>query len=242
MIDVLLPVLARPHRVEPLLENLLGSTQVPLRILFLVSYGDTAELYAVKKAKADHVSLRWPPANGQYAKKINLGYRSTENEWLFLGADDIKFHPGWAERAIALAKDRFHVISTNDKANYFVRQGLLATHSLVRRSYVDDPGCSLDGPGRIYHEGYQHNFVDVELSVLARQRGVFKYSQGSVVEHLHPLFKKGEHDRTYELGLADFAEDRALFAKRCADYAKDPLARRFIRASREYVPPRRRRR
>ena len=200
----------------------------------------SAELKAVKSAGAQYLSFRGPPAQGQYAKKINLGYRSTENEWLFLGADDIKFHRGWAERAIALAKDRYHVISTNDKANYFVRQGLLATHSLVRRSYVDDPGCSLDGPGVIYHEGYQHNFVDVEMSVLARQRGIFFYSQGSVVEHLHPLFKKGEHDRTYELGLADFAQDRALFVERCAAYSKDPLAQRFIRATRAPSGPVRR--
>lgn len=237
MIDVLLPVLGRPHRVFPLLENLTTSTSVPLRILFLCSVGDREELEAVKEAvvKRPNVSftvLDHPPAKGQYAKKINLGYEKTEQPWLFLGADDIHFHLGWAEIALSAAGDNLHVISFNDKMNYFVRQGLLATHSLIRRSYIDEVGGSLDGPGSIYYEGYNHNFVDCELSVLARNRGVFTYVRAATIEHMHPLAKRSEMDATYEAGLADFAVDRSTFVERFGDeYPRDQLVRRFKTAA-----------
>lgn len=231
MIDVLIPVLGRPQRVAPLVENLSSSTAVPYRLVFLCSEGDEAEIEEVRGAGAEFRLGAWPPANGQYAKKINLGYRETDNPWLLLGADDIHFYMGWAEIALAAAGDRFHVVAFNDKMNYFVRQGLLATHSLIRRSYVDDPGASIDGPGVIYHEGYSHNFVDCELSLLARNRGVFKFVRGATLEHLHPLAKRAQMDSTYEAGLADFAADRDLFVSRCSEYGHDSLYRRFKTAT-----------
>jgi hypothetical protein len=237
VIDVLLPVLGRPHRVAPLLENLALSTSVPLRIRFLCSAGDRQEIAAVKsevskRPDVDFMLLDHPPAQGQYAKKINLGYRESEHPWLFLGADDIHFHQGWAEIALEAAGERFHVISFNDKMNYFVRQGLLATHSLIRRSYADDPGASLEGPGSIYYEGYNHNFVDCELSVLARDRGVFRFVRAATIEHLHPLAKRAPMDDTYMVGLADFDVDRATFVERFGDtHPRDQMVRRFKTAA-----------
>lgn len=231
MIDVLLPVLGRPHRVEPLLENLLSSTDVSLNILFLTSKGDTGEIKAVRAAGAKQASFDGPPAQGQYAKKINLGYRKTKNPFLFLGADDIFFQRGWAEEALRVAGERFSVISTNDRSNAMVMSGLLATHSLVRRSYMDDPGGSLEGPGSIYFEGYNHNFVDVELSVLARHRGVFAYARSAIVRHMHPLFNRSvPRDDTYVAGLRDFEQDRSTFCKRCAGFSRDRLVRTFTTA------------
>ena len=232
MIDLLVPVLGRPHNVEPLLASLAGSTDVPHRVLFLCSVGDADEIRAVEQAGAEYLLFDGPPANGQYAKKINLGYRASEAPWLFLGADDVVFHRGWAETALAAAGDRYHVISLNDKANYFVRQGLLATHSLIRRSYADDPGCSLDGPGVIYHEGYCHNFVDCELSVLARDRNVFFFARDAIVEHMHPAFGRAPSDRIYDLGFKDFMTDRVLFVERMNDFERDRLVQRFFAAVR----------
>lgn len=232
MIDVLIPVLDRPHRVEPLLESLRASTSVPYRVLFLCSEHDEREVEAVRGAGEEYLLFDLPPAKGQYAKKINAGYRKTEHPWLLLAADDVRFHMGWAEIALAAAGERFHVIGINDKMNAFVRQGYLATHSLVRRSYVAEVGCSLDGPGVIYHEGYSHNFVDCELSVLARYRGVFKFVRAAVIEHQHPLHTRAPLDATYKAGLADFDADRALFVERFGEmYPRDTLVRRFKTAT-----------
>lgn len=233
MIDILIPVLGRPHRVAPLLENIRSASSVEHHVLFLCSEGDRNEILEVRRSKADYLLFSGPPANGQYAKKINLGYRETSQPWLLLAADDIVFHPGWDTLALESAKNQFHIVSTNDKANYFVKSGLLATHSLVRREYADEQGCSLDGPGSIYHEGYSHNFVDCELSVLARDRGVFVFSRHSVLEHLHPAFRRGEMDTTYKHGNRDFSSDRLLFSKRLHMYARDPLVRRFSQVVRK---------
>lgn len=232
MLDILVPVLGRPHRVEPLLESISAATTIPYEVLFLCSSGDTEEIAAVKAAGARKLLLSGPPANGQYAKKINLGYRKTKSEWLFLGADDLEFNRGWVDHALKVAGENIHVVATNDRANAFVRRGWLATHSLIRRSYIDEQGASLDGPGVIYHEGYSHNFVDCELSVLARSRRVFGFSSHAIVSHLHPLFKRSKMDSTYEVGLRDFAQDRQLFVERLSAFPKDELVRCFSAAAR----------
>lgn len=226
MIDILIPVLGRPHLVAPLLENIAAATDVPYRVLFLCSVGDDEEIRAVEDAGAEYRLLDNPPASGQYAKKINLGFRETENEWLFLVADDVRFYPQWA--SIALRHD-VSVISVNERHNSMVRQGLLAVHPLVKRTYIEECGGSLDGPGTIYHEGYSHNFVDCELSVIARARKEFVFERRSIVQHMHPGFGRGEHDYTYEVGFRDWEEDQALFCKRMDPaYSRDQLARRFI--------------
>ncbi len=233
MLDILIPVLGRPQRVKSLFQNIVETTDVPYRLLFLCSTEDREEIEAIEEVGAEFSTLRAPPANGQYAKKINLGYRQTANPWLALLADDVVFHPGWASTAMHVAQERFSVVALNDMANSFVRNGMLATHALVRRTYVDEQGCSLDGPGVIYHEGYSHNFVDCELSVIARHRGLFIFARRAVVQHKHPIWGKAERDQTYEYGLRDFDKDRTLFVERMTpDYVRDPMVRRFAQAVR----------
>jgi hypothetical protein len=144
--------------------------------------------------------------------KMNYGYKSTSREWLFLGAQDIEFTPGWQEAA-------FHnhsasVIATNDKANMQVQRGLFGTHCLVRRSYVDEQGASADGPGVLIHEGYDHNFVDRELCGVAMNRHVFSFAKDSIVLHKHPLWRTAEWDDTYRKALRRFQSDRRLWLER----------------------------
>lgn len=225
MIDILIPVLGRPQLVAPLLQNIEDATDVDYRVLFLCSVGDEAEIKAVNKAAAEYRLLDSPPANGQYAKKINLGFRETDSEWVFAVADDVLFHPGWASTAL---RHQVSVISVNDRGNSLVRKGLLAVHSLLRRSYIEEQGASLDGPGIIYHEGYSHNFVDCELSVLARARGEFVFARNSIVQHMHPGFRRSPSDSTYEVGFRDFYSDQALFCERMTGtYERDQLVRLF---------------
>jgi glycosyltransferase involved in cell wall biosynthesis len=231
MIDLLVPVLGRPHRVVPFLESIAATTDVEHHILFLCSKGDKEEIAAVKASGHDYLVLSAPPAQGQYAKKINLGFRETSGEWIFAGADDIAPQPGWAKRALVRATQQICVIGTDDRANYFVRQGLLAVHPLIRRTYIEEYGGSLDGPGSIYHEGYSHNFVDCEFTVLARHRRVFVFERHSVIRHLHPVFKTAPMDSTYEVGLRDFDADRRLFCERMEEYRHDRLVRRFWEAN-----------
>lgn len=156
---------------------------------------------------------------GTFAEKVNLGYRQTSEPWLFLVGDDVRFHPGWLDHAQHVARSTgARVVGTNDLGTPRVQAGEHATHLLVSRAYVDEHGASWDGPKVVAHEGYGHWFVDDELVTVAKQRGVWAAALGSVVEHLHPLFGKGDPDEVYELGGSHAEADREVFEQRCRMY------------------------
>jgi len=217
-VAVIIPVLGRPERVEPLLSSLYGSERdVELRPLFVVSPGDEAEESAVRESGADWMLMPKTREPGDYARKINRAFVSAwENgvEWVFMGADDLCFCEGWADVAleVAAATPTATVIGTNDLGNPAVTTGQHATHSLVRGSYLE--AGTIDETGKLLHEGYRHNWVDNEFVATARHRGVFVFAAGSYVEHLHPAWGKAEDDAIYQLGLADFNDDRLLFRNR----------------------------
>lgn len=218
-VAVLIPVLNRPERVEPLLASLYSSWEdEPLRPMFLVTQGDTATLDALSVAEGDpHVMvLPGPREPGDYARKMNHAirhlYREGAVDWAFLGADDLCFCHGWADRAIDAADDAFDVVGTNDLGNPEVTRGQHSTHSLVRVSYL--MRGTIDEPRTLLHEGYRHNWVDTEFVQTAQKRGAYIKAFDSMVEHLHPHWGKGELDATYQLGLADYDEDRRLFLAR----------------------------
>jgi glycosyltransferase involved in cell wall biosynthesis len=214
-IVVLIPVLARPENAARVVESVTEAATVPYRIRFLCSPGDEEEIEA---AQATGVEVRVCPFEqgaGDYARKINLGYCETTEPWIFQAADDLRFHRGWDEKALRTAdSSEVGVIGTNDLGNPRVRRGLLSTHSLIRRSYIDEYGASLDGPGVVLHEGYHHNFVDAELVEIATVRRSWHFAKIAIVEHLHPHWGKGKMDATYDLGLSTYREDQRLFAER----------------------------
>lgn len=105
------------------------------------------------------------------------------------------------------------VVGTNDLGNPRVIAGKTATHSLVTRAYVGEHG-TVDEPGKVLHEGYQHNFCDTEFVETAKRRGAWAFAGDSVVEHLHPHWSKGDDDETYRRGQAGFEVDRRLHARR----------------------------
>lgn len=186
-----------------------------------------ARAYAVANIDETDAAAAWKEAGAEvlvgttcrtFAERMNLGYRLTAEPWLLVVGDDVRFHPGWLDHAQAMADDQHHVVGTNDLANPRVTAGHHATHLLIRRTYVDQQGASWDGPGVVAHEGYRHWFVDDEIVTAAKQRGVWSMALGSRVEHLHPLFGKGEPDDLYELGQSHADADRALFEQRAAQF------------------------
>lgn len=212
---MLVPVLNRPDRVDPLVASLRETSDA--RLLFLLSPGDEREDRAVRKAAhryANVATLRmfFRNAPGDYARKINTGVRETTEPWLLQAGDDLHFHPGWEEAALQLT-DRFRVIGTNDLCNPRVRSGRHSTHSLVHRSYVDERGTA-DEDGKMLHEGYRHNFVDDEFIQTARRRREFGFAFDAHVEHLHPMRGATPLDQTYRLGQSGFADDRIMLARR----------------------------
>jgi len=221
VIDILVPVLDRPQRALACVESAVLSAAVPFTFTFLTSPEDAFETEACKAA-ADHfegvqvIEVPWLPCPGDYAKKINYGFLATSSEWVFTGADDLEFHPGWDIDCIETGETALaSVVGTNDMGNPTVMRGKHSTHSLVRRAYVMDVGATFDRqPGVLLFEGYDHQYVDTELLAAAKQHGLYAHALTAKVEHLHPFWHKGLHDSTYVKALADGAADGKLYRQR----------------------------
>jgi GT2 family glycosyltransferase len=152
---------------------------------------------------------------GSFGEKVNRGFEISKEPWILLVGDDVQFHRGWLDQAMATAAEtNAQVVGTNDLGNPAVIAGAHATHMLIRRKYVDDLGASLDGPGIVCHEGYRHWYVDNEIVELARVRGVWAPCLTAHIEHMHPLFGKGLADDVYAIGQESAETDKALWLTR----------------------------
>jgi hypothetical protein len=215
-IAVVVPVLRRPHRAAPFMESLRAST-------------DNATAYAVVSDEDAETNSAWlaafayllsPLERTTFPEKVNYAYRITDEPWLFLTGDDVKFHPGWADELLRVASTTgAQVVGSNDLANPRSEDGSHSPHMLISRQYIADQGASWDGPGVVCHEGYRHMFVDDEIITAAKQRGVFAFAKDAVVEHLHPVVEKAEVDATYRLGWSYAEVDKSRFAERMREYA-----------------------
>lgn len=209
------PVLGRPGRVAPLLASLEESTAAEradgwrVRPVFVCSAGDTAEISAVRDTGAEHLILT-RPGRAEYPRKINIAAHFTTDPWLLLGADDLRFHDGWLQAALDVHEATGAlVVGTNDLVNQAVVRGEHATHSLVHRTYVELG--TIDEPGIVLHEGYDHNSCDVEFTQTAIARGMWAFAERSRVQHLHPIFDRSvQRDATYNKGIRYAVADKRL--------------------------------
>ncbi len=150
----------------------------------------------------------YPDEGGTWGGRLNKLFGCTTEPYVFLGADDVRFHPGWLDAAIATMEQVDGVVAVNDLWN---PRGTLA---LVSRRYLLEEGGTVDGTGAIIHEGYGHVFSETELFETAASRGRFAYCAESVVEHLHPVAGKADDDEVYRLGFASLDADTALYRSR----------------------------
>lgn len=189
-------------------------------VVFLATAGDDAQIDAARRTGARVEVVPFALAGGDYARKINYGIARTTAPWIFQAGDDVDFHPGWDVAALAVgAEAAACVVGTNDLGNPLVRRGRHATHSLIRRSYVEEFG-TIDAPGKALHEGYWHCWVDNELIETAQSRRAYFAASSAHVEHLHWIWpdgrggRKGQDDATYRRGQERYHEDRILFQRR----------------------------
>lgn len=214
-VRVVLPVLWRPERAPLVYASLMESVEeVPLRPVFVLSYGDHKELNAVAALACDFIQLYEGRRPGDYARKINTAAALTSEPWIFTAADDLHFRPGWADKAVACAEAQGkHAIGVNDLGRWASRHKIQpAPHFLVARSYFERG--SADQPHEIFHTGYDHTYVDTEFMWTAQARGEYGYCADSIVEHLHPVWRKGRRDEVYALGAAKTNVDLRLFRQR----------------------------
>lgn len=215
MIAILVPVLNRPQNVQPFLESV-ANTQEEHKVYFICSPGDRAEIKECEQSGAEVFKFHRKAGPGDFAQKINFAFDNTTEDFLFQGADDIRFRPGWDRQALRLSR-KVHggVIGTNDLWNPDVKRGRNSTHTLFARSYIEEFGSgTADNTGRVFCELYDHQYVDVEFIHTAKMRRRFVFSRNSIVEHLHPHWKRAEMDATYEKATRHTAQDRRLFMDR----------------------------
>lgn len=212
---VVVPVLGRPQNAKPFMDSLRASGADLAAVYAIADPWDETTAQAWTEAGASVLTLRdSSDLAGTFAEKINAGYQRTDEPWVFMVGDDVRFHPGWLDHAQHAARDGAHVIGTNDLHNPRVTAGEHGTHLMIRRAYVDERGAGWDGPKVVCHEGYRHWYVDDEIVTVAKQRGVWASATHSKVEHLHPLWGLAEDDDTYRLGQQSVDADRILFQRR----------------------------
>lgn len=217
---IVVPVLARPQNARPLVESIEATANSDWRLVFVCSPNDDEERLAVGEVLRDFgrawaTDVDTEPGAGDYARKIQAGFESGREEIILLAADDLRFHPGWDTAALAIFEEfDVGVVGTNDLGNRQTIVGQHSTHPFVARSYIDEMGGFVGGEGQVYFDGYDHQYVDVELVETAKSRGCYAHASGSVIEHLHPLWRKGETDSTYRRGSSGGAKDRALYERR----------------------------
>lgn len=204
---IIVPVLRRPQNVQPLLDSIEAATPKPYRVVFVADPDDRTEIDAIKQADGEVLVKK-----ANYAGKINAVVEYSDEPFIFLGADDLKFHPNWLENAKAKIKGTIGVVGTNDLGNQRVMQGSHATHSLVTRKYADRG--TIDDPTKLLHEAYPHEFVDDEFVATAKYRKAFVSAKDSIVEHLHPLWGKGEWDNLYRAQRVRMRAGHKIYAKR----------------------------
>jgi hypothetical protein len=213
LIAVIVPVLSRPTRAQPLVDSLAGSTD-QARAVFVCSPGDDDQLAASYATGAETIIADWQPERADWARKCELARNLTDEPFLLLGADDIHFHPGWADAVLAIF-DAYDVgvVGTNDLANPTVKRGLHSTHPVVCRGYADAHG-TIDEPLAMLPTCYWHNWVDAELVETAKTRGCWAFAPDARVEHAHPFWHTAVDDDTYRRGRRFYEEDAQLFRER----------------------------
>lgn len=222
MIAIVIPILGRVERAQLLLSSIRTSTTVPHRVLLVLSPNDPTNP-DWQHTGADWIIAPWEPGPGDFAKKTNLGFRETEEDYVFLGASDLEFTPGWDVEVLKVAQETgVGVIGTQDSMNPVVKKGKHSTHPLVTREYARDLGGTIDETGEIYCELYDHQCVDNELIEVAQARKEWAFASNSVVIHHHPMYDRtSKMDKTYEKALAKGKDDRILFMHRRREWALD---------------------
>jgi len=212
-IVVLVPVYQRPHRVSHLLHSFRTSEPTDAHLVFIASANDREELDALNEHADMYLTVPFRQGRGDWAKKINWGYRHTTEPWLLCAADDIHFHPGW-DRALRRAmKSGKRVLGTNDLNPHANPENIYSPHPLVARSYADERG-TVDKRRRVVCEDYHHNYPDRELAATAISRDEWLYVKDAVLEHLHPGWTDTPADETYRLGARFDQRDYQLHIRR----------------------------
>ena len=208
-VAILIPTFNRPFKVPLLTRNALENAP-NANVYFCCEEDDLLTIDAVMDTEGANLIIN--TRTRSYSGAINTGVLETDEAYVFAGADDLNFRPGWLELALDMMTDQIKVVGTNDMGNPEVLAGSHATHYLVERSYALNG--VIDSPGLMLFEGYDHNWTDKEFILTAQHRGAYAHCHESIVEHQHWAWNKAGIDDTYSRGMRSEAADRETFLSR----------------------------
>jgi len=201
------PLYGRPERTAAFVDACNHAATGPQTVVLVVSDDRPDDMAAADATDATVLAIDGPRQPGDWARKINYGYRNTTEPIIVLMGDDVRPRPGWHDEVANAYRQGWGVIGTQDLGNRRVLAGLHSTHPAVARWYADRYG-TIDSPGVVVSECYHHCWTDDELVDTAKARGLWTFCNTAVLEHMHPNWAKGEMDWVYALGREGYDQDR----------------------------------
>jgi hypothetical protein len=164
MIDIIIPTIRPWAKLEMTLTSLAANSVIP-HLVHITRDGNS------------------------YAQAVNLAYARTKQPFVFMGADDLRFFPGWDTACMRVfnQSEKIMVCGTNDLHQPPTKRGEGATHYMARRSYLEKFTGTVDRSFPVLFE-YKHNYTDTEFVAVAQARRVYGHAVDSHVEHVHPAF------------------------------------------------------
>ena len=203
---VLIPAM-RPHLFEGLAQGI-ETTAGPAKAYFMVGTPEGEK-------ECSRLGVSWfRDEGGTWGERLNYMAQHTTEPYLFLGADDVIFHPTWLNEAQAKMGENDGIVFVAD------RQNPSGTLALVSRMYLNQWSGCLDQPDVLIHPGYHHNFSECELREVGNVRKRCWLQHMATVEHVHWLTGRAEKDEVYELGQSRWDDDERLFRERAAMWVR----------------------
>jgi GT2 family glycosyltransferase len=203
-VAVVIPSVNRPEQLKRNLEQLL-TTAPDAEVVLVLQPEDKASRDVAKEFSV--IVADQEPGVGPVAA-WNVGAAKTNAKNFVLGADDLWFHDGWYEEALAqmAGVNNYGVVGLNDLSPW---EGRLATHYMISRAYA-----VCEWGGVIVCPHYKHYFLDNEATERARRDERYVWAENAIAEHMHPAWKKAVVDDVYSLGQEQGKDDGAVFQRR----------------------------
>lgn len=213
IVSILLATTGRPEQVRALIENIRTTTDGRDIELICAVDADPATRSVVEQARASkgfRLILDYSPDYRGGPAAWNAALAASTGEYVVLAADDLVFHQGWLDEALATMAtlpEGGGLVGFND--GHWGEE--LSTHYLMSRRFV------LDHLGGVVSwTAYRHSFTDREANDRARAAGRYAWCPDAYVTHNHWIFGGRQQDSTDHRSLPEHPASQQAYEERKA--------------------------
>jgi len=197
--------------LNTIVENTAGADYT----VFVTVDGDPELAKKVKagfEGKDDRIQVIYQNENIGYGQTINKLIQNNESKYYIYLAQDVLVGYNWLTNAISKYEAAFPdgdgLLTFNDGKKY----DMIANHGMVTKKFIDKyTGETL------FHPGYKHYNVDLELSHVANSNDKLAYADNSVVFHAQAKRGFSVSDKSFDKAREVIDEDQKLFLERKAN-------------------------